>query len=769
MLRLFRPLCRPGILLLVVALVLSAAERTVLSAEEPFRYRMVDCPEGYFRCEVPHDWQMIRERREEARTHYHGVYFFPGAEKEIRPTLSVRYFAPDNTYFASAEAYIYRQTKPGIITLRDETVSAVRECVADSRPAFAFTRHSVDFYPPESIDTERIPVQSEYVVIPYRTGFVVVLFSTPKADFPRWEPAYRHLLATLQLWPRNFALRVHAQLLPANAAETEDQVTIPIESKLRRRPGIAEVRSRTMDGSSDITAFLNRDVDADAERKKILEDLPQQLPPQCRLDSEIEADGEVMLIGLWSRDTVRPAIEVTGELSTLARRVIIDRLKAIPGVAGIELTAGMKESVEILPDSDRLSREDFSHLLLADAVRQFAAREHSDRNVLNELRQVVCGYRAGRSVRLSDLAEIRVSADVKAENLLWIRDEQTGTLERRPAVILAVRAQVTADPAAVFRAAERSIDELKTQLPDGCHLTTHSSVDASVWVRWLPSGLMIDGDERTGRDTLVKKVAEDRDIPSIWDTSFLGASSPLSPWPVGDLCLEVGSGQQPKAVMDRAGSLLGDKAVLTRAAPAWRGGSPSLDEPDQVAAIIRGPDRERIADIADSICGELKKTAGAGNLEIVPSTTEVELSFRIDPERAARFGLKPSDIRRTISLLRDGDPLGALEMPGGRSVEILLKAGPGRAEDPALWERIPLETPEGMSVRLGDVVDIHRTAGPRFLLRVSGEPAMVVVGTVPSDRKLLRRGWQEAVERAQIPPGFSVSLEGFPQSATPSP
>ncbi len=170
------PTCLPGRLLVPIASLLVLAAYNAAAADEPFRFRMVECPEGYFRCEVPDSWQLIRDRREEARTHYHGVYFFPAAEKEIRPTLSVRYFAPDNTYFASAEAYINRQTKPGIITLRDETVSAVRECVVDGRPASAFTRHSVDFYPPESIDTEKIPVRSEYLVIPHRTGFVVVVF-----------------------------------------------------------------------------------------------------------------------------------------------------------------------------------------------------------------------------------------------------------------------------------------------------------------------------------------------------------------------------------------------------------------------------------------------------------------------------------------------------------------------------------------------------------------------------------------------------------------
>lgn len=762
------PTCLPDRILVPITSLLVLAAYTAAAADDPFRFRMVECPEGYFRCEVPDDWQLIRDRREEARTHYHGVYFFPAAEKEIRPTLSVRYFAPDNTYFASAEAYINRQTKPGIITLRDETVSAVRECVVDGRPASAFTRHSVDFYPPESIDTERIPVRSEYLVIPHRTGFVVVLFSAPTASFARWEPVYRHLLATLELSPRNFSLRVEAQIPLMNAEETEAQITIPIESELRRRPGIKEFCSRTTAEGSHTIVFLERGVEVEAERKRILEDLPRRLSPQCRLGSKVEADRDVLLLGLWSGDGARPRIEVAGELSTYARRAIVDRLKSIPGVAAVEVASGITVEVEILPDSDRLQREHLPLEQLAEAVRRYAAQQPS---VLDGLRQVVCGDRGGHPVRLSDLAEIRVWSETQAENILWIRDDQTGTMRHPPAAILAVRAQVTADSAAVFRAVDQLAEELRAHLPDGCHLMTQSSTDARVWVRWRSSELRDDGDERARREFIVDRVAEDREIESIWVTSVIGASHPLSPWRVGDLCLGVTSNEDErlKAVTDRTRSLFGDTALVDRGTPAPANGTSFLIDAGLVGAIIRGPDRIRIADIAEALSSELRDTEGAGKLTILPSSTEPHLSFRIDQERAARFGLKPRDIRRMISLLREGRPLGTIEMPGGRRVDIMLKAGPDRADDPDLWERIPLETPEGMSLRLGEVVDIERSAGPQNLLRVSGQPAMLLGRTANTDRDRLLIDWQRAVARVRIPAGFAVSLEGFNSPATPSP
>ncbi len=475
-----------------------------------------------------------------------------------------------------------------------------------------------------------------------------------------------------------------------------------------------------------------------------------------------------MLLGLWSGDGARPRIEVTGELSTYARRVIVDRVKSIPGVAAIEVASGMTEEVEILPDSDRLRQQHISVEQLADTVRQYAAGETPG---LDGLRQVVCGDRSGHPVRLSDLAEIRVSSETQAENVLWIRDDPTGPMRHPPAVIIAVRALVTADPAAVFRAIEQLAEELRPQLPDTCHLTTQSSTAARVWVRWPPSESMNNGEEQAGRDAIIDQVAEDREIRSIWITSVIGASNRLSPWPVSDLCLGMWSDedQRLKAVTDRAGARLGDQAVVIRAAPVWTDGTPSLFEPESLGAIIRGPDRVRMADIADALSSELGEAVGAGKLTIIPSTTDLELSFRIDQERAARAGLKPLDIRRTISRLREGSPLGTLQMPGGRDVDITLKAGPGRAGDPYLWRRIPLETPEGMSVPLEAVVDIAISVAPQVLLRVSGEPAILLRGTAETDRGRLLREWQQAVARVRVPPGFAVSLEGFDPPARPSP
>jgi hypothetical protein len=107
--------------------------------------------------------------------------------------------ATGNIYFASPEKYLDRQLKPGLVRLRGEETSAVREVTVGGRPGKAFTRDTFDFFPPDSLDTKEIPVRREHFVIPHRDGFIVILFSAPTKSHTRWRPVLEHLLETTQL------------------------------------------------------------------------------------------------------------------------------------------------------------------------------------------------------------------------------------------------------------------------------------------------------------------------------------------------------------------------------------------------------------------------------------------------------------------------------------------------------------------------------------------------------------------------------------------
>lgn len=165
-------------------------------------YRLFNLPEGHFRCELPRNWGEIRDKREESRTHCYGTYLVgPKEAAPLGPTLSARYFAPDNSLGDSAEKYLRRQLEPGLVPLRGEKTSAPESVKLDGRSATKFTRDTFDLFPPDSLEAKQIPIREEYYVVPYLGGFVVLKYAASTATFLRWHPAWQRLLDTFQFLP----------------------------------------------------------------------------------------------------------------------------------------------------------------------------------------------------------------------------------------------------------------------------------------------------------------------------------------------------------------------------------------------------------------------------------------------------------------------------------------------------------------------------------------------------------------------------------------
>ncbi|HWA97092.1 MAG TPA: hypothetical protein VG713_01305 [Pirellulales bacterium] len=188
--------------------VIVAALFAAVGRAEPqpgaIEYRRIELRDGHFACDIPRDWEMSRDEHEEARIHYAGFFLVgPRQGDPLPPTISARYFAPDNTLFKDADAYLSRQLQPGLVQVQGETTSAVREATLDGQPAKTFTRNTFDFVPPESLDSKRIDVREQYWVAPHRKGFVVLKFTAPTASFDRWHPAFARLIATFAALPAN--------------------------------------------------------------------------------------------------------------------------------------------------------------------------------------------------------------------------------------------------------------------------------------------------------------------------------------------------------------------------------------------------------------------------------------------------------------------------------------------------------------------------------------------------------------------------------------
>jgi len=154
--------------------------------------------------------------------------------------------------------------------------------------------------------------------------------------------------------PPRAAIQTEAPGLSAEQVET--LVTRPIETQIIGVPGLASIRSNSIQGLSDITVVFNAATDIFRARQQLSEvmvGLRQQLPDGIgdpRLTPLTSSTGTVLIAGLTSR-TVSAM-----ELRTVADWTIRPRLLAVPGVAQVSVYGGFTKQYQIAVDPYRLAR-----------------------------------------------------------------------------------------------------------------------------------------------------------------------------------------------------------------------------------------------------------------------------------------------------------------------------------------------------------------------------------------------------------------------------
>ena len=255
--------------------------------------------------------------------------------------------------------------------------------------------------------------------------------------------------------------------------EVEALVTRPVETAMNGAAGVIRVRSASGVGLSIV--FVEFDWGTDIYRNRQLvserlaaarEQLPEGIVPTMGPVTSIM--GEIMLIGMRSGDGTTPAMEVR----SLADWVVRPRLLAIPGIAQVIPIGGEVKQYQVLVSPARLSAFGLTYADLETALAGFSrnttggfleqqAHEFLIRNIgetirLEDLRDTVVAWKGGVAVTVGQVAEVRLGAGVKRGD---------GSVDGKPAVILAVQKQPGANTVTLTRKVEDALAELKRGLP----------------------------------------------------------------------------------------------------------------------------------------------------------------------------------------------------------------------------------------------------------------------------------------------------------------
>jgi CzcA family heavy metal efflux pump len=256
--------------------------------------------------------------------------------------------------------------------------------------------------------------------------------------------------------------------------EMESLVTFPIESAINGASGVRRVRSATAVGIAVVWVEFDWGTDIYVARQLVAEKLSivsGSLPPQVErpvLAPISSIMGEIMFFAVSSVQDDPLA------LRTVADTTVRRRLLAVPGVSQVTPIGGAERQFQVIAKPDALRANNVSLAELLDAVRGASQNtsagiftEGAQEYVLEavgrvrsaqEIGETVVGLRGERSVLVRDVADVREGAALK-------RGE--GARSGKPAVIVGVQKQPTANTIELTRRLDRELDAIQAEMPTG--------------------------------------------------------------------------------------------------------------------------------------------------------------------------------------------------------------------------------------------------------------------------------------------------------------
>lgn len=254
--------------------------------------------------------------------------------------------------------------------------------------------------------------------------------------------------------------------------EVESLVTLPIESSINGTPGVTAVRSSSAASISVVRVIFNWETNIYQARQLVTERLQQaagklpegvETPQISPISSPV---GTVIKYAFTSQTT--PLMDV--------RRIVdwqvTNRLLAVPGVSQVVAFGGDVRQYQVLVDPEKLRAFDVGLNDVTEAVAAANAnapggylitpdREKLIRGIgriesIEELQQSVITARKGTPVKIADVADVQVGAELKRGD---------GSFNGQRAILVTVNKQPQADTPTVTRAVEAAIEELIAGLP----------------------------------------------------------------------------------------------------------------------------------------------------------------------------------------------------------------------------------------------------------------------------------------------------------------
>ncbi len=259
--------------------------------------------------------------------------------------------------------------------------------------------------------------------------------------------------------PKQVIIQTEAPGLTAEQVEL--RITQPIEAALGGLLGLTSLRSESIAGLSVVTALFSEQVDLYRTRQQVAERLTSlKLPPAAAPPVQVplaSSSATVLTFGLAGRDlmTLRDLVDWT----------LVPRLRAVPGVADVNVFGEGRRQLQIQPDPERLSRFGLGiNTLLAQLEEAISRLGLGFVETANQRLEVVLELDRDLLARLRSLPIRSASGTLTLDqvaNILWASAPaiSAAQINGERGLVLMVIGQYGADTLTVSRAVEAVLGE----------------------------------------------------------------------------------------------------------------------------------------------------------------------------------------------------------------------------------------------------------------------------------------------------------------------
>jgi HAE1 family hydrophobic/amphiphilic exporter-1 len=181
-----------------------------------------------------------------------------------------------------------------------------------------------------------------------------------------------------------------------------------------------------------------------------------------------------------------------------------------------------------------------------------------------------------------------------------------------------------------------------------------------------------------------------------------------------------------------------------------------------IAAVIRGPELSQLAELSKTVAGRMSKYPELVDVNPSLNLNTPELQVKVDRQRAADIGVRMTDVSDAVRLFYSGEDEITRFKEGSEQYPVTMQLLPEQRDNPDVLARMMVPSAKLGQVRLENVANITRGAGPATLQRYNREFQVSVYANVAAGYPLdlAAAHTVESIKEVGLPAGYSYLFSG---------